>query len=93
MKYDWTRVDAGGRIAAVLIACPLLYAAFNIFCIFVLPAAPELSLAIAVVGGFPISTAAMCYAMLARTSRRAWTVLLTITLLLGGYPLLTALLS
>lgn len=89
MKYDWSTREATLRIGAVLIASLLLFAAFNIFCMLTLPVEPELSLGIAVLGGFPLSIAAMCYAMLAESAVRAWTLLLLLSFVLAGVPLLT----
>ena len=84
MKYSWTTTEAWGKTAAVLLASAALYVAFCVFCVTALPVQQDVALATGILAGFPVWIGAMCYAVLARTTLRAWAVLLGLTLLLGG---------
>lgn len=84
MKYDWTTAEAWGKTGAVLLASTALYVAFCVFCVTGLPLAQNVAIATGLLVGFPVWIGSMCYAVLARSTMRAWLVLLVITLLLGG---------
>ncbi len=88
MKYDWTRTEAWGKTAAVFVAGLACYLAFSAFCGVCLPIGQNAAITVGVLGGFPVWVGAMCYAMLARSARRAWGVLLGIALILGGSAVL-----
>ena len=85
MKYDWTTVEAWGKTGAVIIASTILYLSFSVFSVTVLPVRQDAALATGILFGFPVWIGAMCYAMLARTTGRAWGVLLAVTVLFVGW--------
>jgi hypothetical protein len=84
MKHDWTTAEAWGKTGAVLLASTGLYAAFCVFCVLALPVRPDVGLAAGALVGVPLWIAAMCYAVLARTSLRAWLILTGLTLFFAG---------
>jgi len=90
MKHHWTPVEAWGKTGAVLLASTALYLTFCVFCVTALPVGQDSALATGILGGFPVWVAAMCYAVLARTTARAWVVLLAITALFAAGAVLAS---
>ncbi|PEN11315.1 hypothetical protein CRI94_16135 [Longibacter salinarum] len=89
MKYDWTTAEAFGRGSASLLASSALFVAFSYLCVTALPVAHSTGMAIGIMAGFPLWVGAGCYAVLARTSVRAWVVLAGATLLLSAWAFLS----
>ena len=84
MKYNWTTVEAWGKTGAVLLASAAVYVVFCVFCVTGLPVDQDVALATGILAGFPVWVGSMCYAVLARTTLRAWGVLLSATCILGA---------
>ena len=84
MKYNWTTAEAWSKTGAVLLASTGFYATFCVFCVLALPVRRDVGLAAGALVGLPLWIAAMCYAVLARTSLRAWLTLVGLTLLFVG---------
>lgn len=84
MKYGWTTAEAWGKTGAVFLASTALYLSFCVFCGTAMPVARDVAVTTGLLVGFPVWVGAMCYAVLARTTRRAWGVLLAAALVLAG---------
>ena len=84
MKYDWTTAEAWGKTSAALLGSTALSLAFCIACVTAVPVEEDVGLAIGMLVGFPVWVGAACYAVLARTTLRAWSIPLGIALLLAG---------
>lgn len=84
MKYDWSTGEAIGKTAAVLLGSSTVYLVFCVFCVTALPVSQDVALATGILAGFPVWIGAMCYAVLAKTTVRAWGAILTATVLIGS---------
>jgi len=93
MKHNWTTGEAWGKTGAVLLASTALYVVFCTFCVLALPVGRDGGLVAGALVGLPLWIASMCYAVLARTSLRAWVVLTVLAALFAGGTALVVVLS
>lgn len=92
MKYSWNQLEAWAKTFAVLLLSALVYFSFSAFVGACLPVERSLAVAVGLLTGFPAWIAAMCYAVLARSGRRAWAVLVLLVVVFGLSVTLTKIL-